>query len=227
MPVLTSPDNLPYPLPGEPAAPMQEPIEDLAVASQLALAKRQRFSYDWADDAARLAQTGMVQGSEGYVRSNKTNWLYDGGSWKLALAHAEFMTVKNSFPQTTVTKVGVFTLDAANSTSTTMAVAGTDGVIRIADPGMYAISTVSVMLFGTTGTTAQAATGRTFADMTLVSGMGDLVRTSVVINEDRVSMSLPNLRIINPDTPVYFEMFRQVTEPVGRITTRVRVSRIG
>jgi hypothetical protein len=227
MPSLTSPDNLPYALASEPAAPMQELTEDLAVATQLALNKRQRYSYDWADDAARLAQTGMVEGSEGYVRSNKTDWKYTGGSWRLSLAHAEFTAIRTTATaNSTLYLLGVFTLDATNSTSTTMAVAGTDGIIRITDPGLYSISTVTFNR-NTANTAYVAQTGRGFLDMSFVSGEADIQRVSIVVGEDRGSLSAPNVRVVNPDTPVYFQAYRTVGDTTAHTRSRVRITRLG
>lgn len=39
-------------------------------------------SYDWADLAARTAQTGMEQGDHGFQRDNKHTYRYNGATWE-------------------------------------------------------------------------------------------------------------------------------------------------
>ncbi|MBD8466802.1 hypothetical protein IFU30_11035 [Plantibacter sp. CFBP 8798] len=227
MSALTSPDNLPYPLASEPAAPINEDIEDLAVATQLALSFRQRQSFVWVDDDARNAQAGMVQGAEGYVLSTKTQWLYDGGQWLLSLAHAEFTAIRTAATaNSNLYNLGVFSLDAPNSTSTSMAIAGADGIIRIANPGLYSISTVT--FFRNTANTAYvAATGRAFLDLAFVAAEADIQRVSINVGEDRGSISAGNVRVLAADTPIYFQAFRTVGDTTAHTRTRVRITRIG
>lgn len=226
MPNLTSPDSLPYPLAGEPAAPIQENFEDLAVAAQIALAKRQRYSYVWADNAARDAQTGQVEGSEGYVLASKTDYKWTGGSWKLSLAHAEFACEAANALNNTLSFVGTPVLDAANSTSTTMAVASSNGVISITDPGLYAISTVTDFR-NVAQNRQEAATGRTFLDMATANSIADLQRASIAVGEDRGSLSVGNVRVLNPASLIYFQFYRTVAATSALTRTRIRITRLG
>lgn len=217
MPNLTSPDSLPYPLAGEPAAPIQENFEDLAVATQIALAKRQRYSYDWADDAARLAQTGMIEGSEGFVRANKTNWTYSGGSWRLSMAHAEFTATLNQ--TSAYAGVGVFALDAGPSTSTSMAVASTtSGRIDIVEPGLYAITATVVWASGL------PSNGGTLDIATSAAATTAVIRARPSGYNDLLSAAVGNYRTTAVNSPVYIN---GNVVPNASAATRVRITRLG
>lgn len=229
MSALTSPDNIPYP--NDPTTDVVNDLsnwfEDQALAVQSAFLKRQQGTYVWTDDAGRLAQTGMKQGDEGYILATKTSFVFDGGTWRLATPHAEFTAVLTaSTPNNTLYNLGVFTLDAANSTSTTMAVAGASGIIKITDPGLYSISTVTFNR-NTANTSYVAATGRTFLDLSFVPSEADIQRVSINVGEDRGSVSSGNVRVLNPDTNLYFQAYRVVGDTTAHTRSRVRITRIG
>lgn len=225
---LTSPDSIPYPAVGDTVAPLNETIQGVAVATQAALSKRQQGSYVVPDYNALLAVTGMKQSDYGYALGTKTPYLFDGGTWRLATPHMEFTATKGAVANSTLYTLGQFTIDAAASTSTTIAAAGADGIINITDPGLYAISTVTQLRAATNPNVATAATGRTFLDMATASGIADIQRVSINTGEDRGSMASPNVRVTATGQPIWFQAFRNViaSEVNGATLTRVRITRI-
>lgn len=222
MPNLTSPDNLPYPLSGEPASPIQENFEDLAVATQLALGKRQRFSYDWVDDAARIVQTGMVEGSEGFVRATKTNWTYNGGSWRLSLGHIEF-TASKSIPGGNGTLIGTLTVDPTTTTDSTLVVPVADGVIEFTNAGVYSVTSFSVVVGG-------PVTALFFLQLSTTGlpnyDTGRLTRGGLTPSDDTITMGMPNLRIEAAGARRYLT-FSQQTGAARTVNTRLRITRLG
>lgn len=229
MTALTPRDKLPYPLDAnETVGDLDSWLRSLALATQVALDKRQQGTYVWVDDDARGLQTGMKQSDEGYVLATKTWYVFDGGVWRLATPHMEFSAVKGAVANSTLYTLGSFAVDVAASTSTSIATAGADGVINIVDPGLYAISTVTQLRAASNPASPTAATGRTFLDMATASGIADLQRVSIVTGEDRGSMASPNVRVTSPNQPIWFQAYRNVvgSEVNGQTLTRVRITRL-
>jgi len=222
---LTTPDNLviwtgadPQALPAASSA-MQTSVQD-------ALAKRQRYGYVWANQTARLAQAGMVAGSQGYQLDTKSDYIYDGSSWALKTPHAEFTANSGAITMGSPTLIGTLAYDATSSTSSTFVTAVGNGQLNIVDPGIYAISSVQAFFQTGSPTTPNAATSRTFFDMTKVLSSGDQQRVSVNINEDRGSLSKPNVRTTIPNQSIYFQFYAQLAA-AGFLTSRISVTRVG
>jgi len=223
---LTSPDSIPYPAASDTVAPLNETLQGIAAATQAALSKRQQGSYIVTDAAGLAALTGMKQSDTAYVLATKTPYMFDGGTWRLATPHIEFNATQPAVLNSTLSPCGVFAIDSTNSTSTTIATpSASSGVIKITDPGLYAISTVTQLRqVGDAG--PQAATGRTFLDMAFSAGVADIQRVSIVVGEDRGSMAAPNVRVTSPDQSIFFQFFRVVADPASITKTRVRITRI-
>ncbi|MGG7466035.1 hypothetical protein [Plantibacter sp. YIM 135347] len=220
MPKYTAPDRMPFWDRTEPVADLNEKLEDLAKATQAAFDQREQHTFVWVDEAARNLEKGMVQGDVGYQLDTKTPYRFDGGIWRLATPHMEFTASKSNFQNATITQIGLFALDAANSTSANLAKPGTDGIIRIADPGLYNISSLTRIIPG-------SASGRTFLDLaTTLNDVGLLQRISISAGEDTGSISLPNLRVTAPDLPLYFKIYRVTPDISVPAVTRARITRV-
>ena len=50
---------------------------------------RQLQAYDWANSAARTAQTGMTEGALGYQRDTDTYYTYDGSAWETLIPSSD------------------------------------------------------------------------------------------------------------------------------------------
>lgn len=136
----TSPDNIAGP---NPTGPQDQAAWGNALASsvQNSLNNRQRYQYVWPNDAARLNQTGMQEGSLGYQLDTKSNYIYEASRWRLSTPYVEFDTSNVSLPNATYVRPP-FNLNSNSSTSTTFATysASEPGIITLTDPGIYAIS---------------------------------------------------------------------------------------
>lgn len=215
----TSPDSIYYP---DISAAQNQPgyMGTHATSVQVALSARQRYTYVWANATARTAQAGMTEGSVGYQLDTKTEYKYENGVWRLATPHAEFTSTR-AVPPTTLTQLGNFSLDAAASTATNIATPGGDGIIVLANAGLYAVSTLTQF----NGPSAQ---NRSFID--LANSADDsllLIRSSINNSEDKGSISLPNLNSRAAGTPLYFKLYQQSGGTLNGVTTRVRITRIG
>lgn len=215
----TSPDNLAlWTL--QDGASLTGPSQALGNSVQNALNKRQRYDFVWPTSAERTAQTGMVQGSRGYQVDTKSEYSYDNSAWRLALSHAEF-TASVSTGNNTLTNAGVFTIDSSKSTDTTFVTPSTSGILLVASPGIYAISTV------TATTSAIPMTSRAFLDLAYSSGLADIQRVSIVVGEDRGSLASPNVRVTTANQTIYFQHFINIASPPNTVSTRARITRIG
>lgn len=58
-------------------------IQDLAESAETVLGNREIQTFQWADSAARAAQTGMVAGDLGYQADTDTYYRYTGSVWGL------------------------------------------------------------------------------------------------------------------------------------------------
>lgn len=219
----TTPDNIVVWTTADPTSVVAE-SQTQATSIQAAFDKRQRYDFVWDDSADRTAQTGMVQGSRGYQIDTATEYMYDNSNWRLFTPHIEFTASKGSFANGVVTLVGNFSLDNTPTTDANLAVPGGDGIITIARPGLYAVSSLSRM----NSTGSNPATGRTFLDFALSSDDSALVqRVSIATGEDTGSITMPNLRITAANTDCYFKIYRTVATTSIAVNTRVRITRIG
>lgn len=210
----TSPDAIAMWDNGDPTSIVQE-SQTQGASIQAALSKRERFDFVWANSSERTGQTGMVQGSRGYQVDTKSEYIYDNSAWRLALSHAEF-TASVSIPNASGSLCGVFTLDPTTTTNSTFVVPGTTGVLIVADPGIYAVSTHTSI--------AAAATGRSFVNLGV--GGPEAQRVSITVGEDIGSLAMPNVRTITTNVQLSFNIF-QTTGATRNTTTRARITRMG
>lgn len=218
----TSPDDIWYPTTPD-AYDYVSNLSQLASSVQDALNSRQRHDYVWANQAARVAQTGAVQGDRGYQTDTKTEYIFDNNTWRLALPHVEY-TASQSIPSAggAPTLAGVFTMDTSKTTSSTFTSASGSGGIIINSPGLYAISTLTFL------GSSLATTGRSFIDLAGTSS-GDtqlLMRVSINESEGYGAISLPNYRTTASNTAIYFRVYQTSTSGARTATTRVRITRI-
>lgn len=211
----TSPDNINKWTNGDPTSLVQM-SQSMGDSIQTAFNKRQRYTYVWPTSAERTAQTGMVQGSLGYQVDTKSDYIYDASAWRLQLSHIEFTSTGNTADGGPY-GIGTFTMDATNTTDSSMATALGNGTITVLRPGIYAIS--SLTLFGT------AATGRTFIDLA-VPNPTLYQRVSIVVGEDAGALSMPNARIVAANTIIGFTAFKTTGTTIAP-TNRVRITRMG
>lgn len=216
----TSPDNIYYP---DTAAAQNQPayMGTHAGSVQVALDKRQRGTYIWANATARTNQTGMAEGAEGYQLDTKTEYKYENGAWRLATAHAVFTATKQ-LPPDQDALVGAFTLTSNLSSSTTMVTTNGDGSLVIADPGIYAIGSTSFV--NTTGGVGTAI----YADLRIgsVGAIPYYRGTATYPGSQLASVSAPNVRTTASGTQIYFT-FQQRSGITVPLQTEVRITRIG
>lgn len=200
-------------------------LQASSIHAQFAL--RERYDFQWANDAERNGQTGMAQGSRGYQVNTKTEYLYDANAWRLAVPHSEWTFSTADLWNGVVRPMETLSIDNATSTSTNQATTSTtprSGQIIIVDPGIYAYSAT----MGTIG--AIAFTGRTFTELSYSSDPANAAsivnRTSIPPGEDRVTISVPNLRTTVPNQPVYLSIYHSNTSPV-KMSGRIRLTRLG
>jgi hypothetical protein len=139
----TSPDNIVRWTNSDPASLVSE-SQAQGDSIQLALAKRERYTFVWANSSERNAQTGMVAGSLGYQVDTKTEYIYDSSSWRIQLPYAEFGSSDVSVATGTYVGFGSIDIDAGQSTSTTFALGSASNYITIVEPGIYSINVFAV-----------------------------------------------------------------------------------
>jgi len=213
----TTPDGIPRWEISDPVSLVQV-SQALGDATQTALNKRERYDFVWANDAERIAQLAMVQGSRGYQVDTETEYLYDSRDWSPAIQHAEW-TFSTSIPSGVVTGVGTMTFDSAKSTSTTMTsttTSGGTGQIVINNPGLYA--------YTFTRGNGTASTGRAFLDLLL--DQDNLMRHNLFVNEDITTLVVPNIRCVDFQVPL-FNKFYHSNGGSLTVVGRVTVTRIG
>lgn len=121
------------------------------------LKNRQRFDFEWANAAARGAQTGMVQGSRGYQIDTKTEYLYDAGQWRLAIPYIEFSSTDQVIADDNTYGQTGWSVDTSRSTDQDMVtVSGNE--FTFTQAGLYIVavkcSGVSGSIFATTSFSA-------------------------------------------------------------------------
>lgn len=212
----TSPDNIYYP---DINAAQNQPayMGTHATSVQTALSLRQRYSFIWANDAARLNQTGMSEGAVAYQTDTKTEYQYENGIWRLATPHAEF-TASASVNNAAVTSLGTFSLDVTRSTSTNFVTPVGNGQLSIANPGIYAISSSSAI--------GAPVTARSFVEASNSTAGQGLQRTSIGVQEDEGSLSVPNVNIFTANSRIQFNVYQQ-SNATRTVNSRVRITRIG
>lgn len=213
----TSPDNISYP---DISTVQDQPAYMSAHASsvQAALAMRQRYTYVWANAAARTAQTGMTPGSTAYQLDTRSEYKFESGVWRLATPHVEFTCSATNVVVGSVTPIGNFTVDTNRTTASNIATPISSGTVQIADSGIYAVSSNTYI--------GASATGRSFiqvADLTTSIGMQ---RTSIGVGEDEGSLSVPNAYLLVAGTQLQFTVY-QTTGATRTVTSRTRITRIG
>lgn len=226
MPTTASPISIYFTDPAQPESSENESsTQASSIHTQFAL--RERYDFSWDSDAERNGQTGMVQGSRGYQSNTRTEYLFDAGAWRLAVPHTEWTFNSGALTGGGVWPVGAFQIDAATSTSQNQAVAASapkTGQIIITDPGVYAYSAT----MGTVG--AVAFGGRTFMEVSYSSDVTNapaiVNRTSIVVGEDRGTISVPNLRTTVANQAIFLNFFHGDTTS-RTIAGRARLTRLG
>lgn len=217
----TSPDNI---YSTATTAPQDQAAWSQIMASsvQTALNSRQRYSYVWPNDAARLNQTGMTESSLGYQLDTKTEYQYENSSWRLATPHAVFSATK-TVGTGLDDPVGSFSVNTTLSSSTTFATAGgSQGLIVLTDPGLYAIGSTS-FINSTDG--AQTAI---YADLRLntLAAIPYYRGSASYPGSQLASVAAPNVRTTAPGAQLYFT-FQQKSGQGLPLQTEVRITRIG
>lgn len=184
------------------------------------LRKRQRYNYDWADSAARIAQTGMEQGSLGYQRNTKTDYIYDNGAWVLQLPYVEFNSGVVGLGDGDYSGLGNLIYGSGGSTSSTaVTTTGGNGIVTVVDPGIYAVTMRTNMSTGSVGSTRIG-----FSD---VSGGDNLAAFTTIYNgETDAYVSNPIMRFTGNNTPLKFWMSKR-TAGAANITCQARIARVG
>ena len=169
----TSPDSIYY-ADGTTPASLSNITVAMANSVQNALNVRETKSYIWPDEAARDAQTGMINGQIGYQTDNATYYIYSG-SW-LIWAKAP-TTYVPTFSNLTATSTeitysiagGIVTVSGVVTNSTT-----TTSGITMTTPSGYDIDTG----FINTSTTNHSLGTATYYDLSLTSTFAGVVCAS-------------------------------------------------
>lgn len=212
----TTPDSLYFPVQTDSIGALHTILANMQNSNQLAFNKRQRTSYAWANAAARDAQTGMAAGSTGYQLDTKTEYIYNGTIWQISTPHAEFVAGGQAVGGATTSTLSVGSLDTTNSTTSTTVV-GAGSSITIVEPGIYAVSSLNSLSTG--------VTGRAFLQAVL-AGSGNVGRVGVGLNEDTVSVSIPNLRVPAANTALSFQFYHTNSGTIT-VSSRFRLTRLG
>jgi hypothetical protein len=215
----TSPDNI-YMLDKSGSASLVQESQTQGATIQAAFNKRQRYDFVWPTSAERGVQTGMAQGSRGYQVDTKSEYLFDGGNWRLAIPHAEYTATK-TIPNagSASTAVGTFSQDSSHTTDTGFSTATSDGTITLANPGLYSFS--ANVDFGTPTITA-----RFFVELTTSSGSIYLARA--VGNSDTfISVALPNLFLEVSNFQITLGAYQASGSSRSGVASRLRVTRLG
>lgn len=228
MPTTASPISIYFTDPSQPGSSENESATQASsIHNQFAL--RERYDFQWANDAERQAQTGMVQGSRGYQSNTRSEYLFDSAAWRLAVPHTEWTFTSAANAAGGVNPVGPFQIDAATSTSQNQAAASStpkSGQIIIADPGVYAYSAT----LGSVGSPAPGFSGRTFLDLSYSSDTSlappIVNRTSIAVGEDRGTITVPNLRTTIPNQPIFLSYFHSNSTTIS-VSGRARLTRLG
>lgn len=133
----TTPDGIVKWTNGDPASLVGE-SQAQGDSIQLALSKRERYDFTWANSGERTAETGMLQGSRGYQIDTKTEYIYDNSNWRLNSSYYEGTANTGAVGTSASAGCGVITTNATNSTDTGFVTPGTS-FITIANPGVYSI----------------------------------------------------------------------------------------
>lgn len=216
MATTASPVNIYFTDPSQPESSENESATQASsIHAQFAL--RERYDFVWANDAERTAQAGMVEGSRGYQINTKTEYRFDNGVWRLAIEYAEFSTTK-TIANAAGAGAGVFALDAARSTSSTVAAPGTDGIITITNPGLYMISATTSFPAGVTNSGDSS--------LNIASGSTTYGRTVVAAGQTYIFASAPAVFVTVPNTQIYIEIY-QSSGASRSMVTRLSLTRIG
>ncbi len=216
----TTPDNISRWTAADPSSIVQE-SNTQGDSIQLALLKRMRYTYVWANSAARTAQTGMTQGSLGYQVDTKTEYIYDNSTWRLALSYGEYeRSSAQSIPNTTETTLTSVTIDAANTTDTVFATVNSGtGVITLVNPGIYSLS-LTVGMSGGLGATSYAALRP--------DNTGTLPPLSLSgFNASASTVALPFLRTTITNYTIYPRMYQSSGGASNTAYTILRIGRLG
>jgi hypothetical protein len=199
----TSPDNIAFPDTSTPWSSVPD-FSVLSSSVQTALDKRQIYNFQWVDQAARNAQLGMRQGDTGYQIDTKSEYLYEGGAWRLALPYAEFLSPTRTVALTTYVAFAGILIQSGTSTSTTFATASVN-VITVPDPGIYLISVFSncsVSVSGAFIMVGMAANATTNLGSQVARGQfgGDNVAMTTAVYRQASTNGIFNFWYNQPDT---------------------------
>ena len=136
----TSPDGIALWTNADPTSLVQE-SQTQGASIQVALDKRERYDFVWANSSQRTSQTGMVQGSRGYQSDTKSEYIYDNSTWRLALPYAQVSSTSTTCAAGAFTAVNNFTIDNSLSTDITF-VQATGNTITLVSPGVYSMTFV-------------------------------------------------------------------------------------
>ncbi len=205
-------------------------IVAISLAEGNSLAKlmrnRERFDYTWAAAADRTAQTGMVAGSRGYQVDTKSEYLYDSSTWRLALPYIEMTCNTGGVPDGTFWGNTTWTVDAANSTDTTMITNPGSDLLRFVRPGIYSVEAMT-HLRNASDTANQAVSARSFLDLSAAASVGTPIhRAYMTPGEDLIGFTMPVLRIAAANTDLILYIYK-INGVSTLMKSRIRVARLG
>jgi hypothetical protein len=189
------------------------------------MAKRERFDFTWADSGERTGQTGMVQGSRGYQEDNKTEYLYDNSSWRLALPYAEYTASQTNVLDGVISLTGNYVVDATQTTDTTMVTIPSNGTIRFVNAGIYAVQSTTEMRNSADNAWAPI-TARSFVDLD-TTALVPIHRQSAGAGEDQMSFSMANVRIPSNNYDLVHVIYKVNGNATTLCKTRLRIARLG
>lgn len=189
-----------------------------SIHTQFAL--RERYDFVWANQAERDAQTGMVQSSRGYQADTKTEYIFEGGTWRLALPYVEYSVASQSLANNAYDPISTsMAVNTGMSTSTTFT-SLTSGRITLVDPGIYSLSLLVSILQGN-----GAGYSGGFVVITKDLAHADFVSISPFVSGVGHAV-VPFFRTAVPNTILYLWAL-QSTGLTVNYTATLRVGRLG
>lgn len=188
---------------------------------ELALSKRERFDFVWANSAERTAQTGMVQGSRGYQVDTKSEYLYDSSAWRLAIPYAEFTVAAKSIPNAVYTAAGNLTEVTANTTDTNLITEGTNGVFTIVNPGVYGFS-----VYATSDSGAGLPGQSHMVVSTAALSLGTQITRGYFSGGRDAMVAMPFYRVTASNTVLYMSIYQEHAS-AQNVSAILRIGRFG
>lgn len=189
------------------------------------MSRRERYAYEWANAGARSAEIGMRQGSLGYQVDTRSEYIYDGGAWRLSFAYFEGNGTSSSTATGSTNGAGsgsAITIDNTNSTDTSFITASTSQV-RFNRAGIYSINLASKE------TGSNACTGQSqvvISENPLFSNVPGRLANGMFSGALMANAVLPFYPVATPGSLLYFHFYND-SGANRTVASKVTIGRLG